>query len=295
MWKRNLLFIGLVLGAAATLWAELLPPRIALPGSRSIPATAPDPGEIDDEIVARVNEAFRGEWSNQGFASARRASELGVFRRLTLALKGTIPSLEEIRRFEARPPRAPGRPRARGLVARPAVRRLLRRAAGPRFCRHRGWSVLALPPASVRRLVERRADAEPALRRLGARPDRRRGDLDRPARDQLRERDVRPGRETARSRTAGRADARAFLGVRLDCAQCHDHPFQSWKRQDFQGLAAFFGQVHNSLTGFRDDGKKVYEMTDHKTGKPMPVPRASRSCPSSCRRPALRGLGWPAG
>ena len=34
--------------------------------------------------------------------------------------------------------------------------------------------------------------------------------------------------------------SRVFLGVRLECAQCHDHPFTSWKRQQFWEYAAFF-------------------------------------------------------
>jgi hypothetical protein len=37
--------------------------------------------------------------------------------------------------------------------------------------------------------------------------------------------------------------SRYFLGVRLNCAQCHDHPFVKWKQQDFWGMAAFFTQV----------------------------------------------------
>jgi hypothetical protein len=37
--------------------------------------------------------------------------------------------------------------------------------------------------------------------------------------------------------------SRYFLGVRLSCAQCHDHPFVPWKQQDFWGMAAFFTQV----------------------------------------------------
>jgi Protein of unknown function (DUF1549)/Protein of unknown function (DUF1553) len=36
------------------------------------------------------------------------------------------------------------------------------------------------------------------------------------------------------------AVARGLLGVRLACAQCHSHPFASWKREHFWGLAAFF-------------------------------------------------------
>ncbi|AMV20856.1 DUF1549 domain-containing protein [Planctomyces sp. SH-PL14] len=34
--------------------------------------------------------------------------------------------------------------------------------------------------------------------------------------------------------------ARTFLGVRIGCAQCHDHPFAEWKQNDFWGVAAFF-------------------------------------------------------
>lgn len=34
--------------------------------------------------------------------------------------------------------------------------------------------------------------------------------------------------------------SRVFLGVRLECAQCHDHPFTEWTQQDFWGVAAFF-------------------------------------------------------
>ena len=35
----------------------------------------------------------------------------------------------------------------------------------------------------------------------------------------------------------------AFLGVRLECAQCHKHPFDQWTKQDFQQFQAFFQLV----------------------------------------------------
>ena len=42
---------------------------------------------------------------------------------------------------------------------------------------------------------------------------------------------------------AGRT-ARAFLGVRMDCAECHDHAFDPrWKQEDFWGYAAFFARI----------------------------------------------------
>ncbi len=37
--------------------------------------------------------------------------------------------------------------------------------------------------------------------------------------------------------------AQAFLGTRLQCAQCHNHPFDRWTMNDYYGLAAFFTQV----------------------------------------------------
>ncbi len=37
--------------------------------------------------------------------------------------------------------------------------------------------------------------------------------------------------------------SRVFLGIRLECAQCHNHPFARWKREQFWSLAAFFAEV----------------------------------------------------
>ena len=37
--------------------------------------------------------------------------------------------------------------------------------------------------------------------------------------------------------------AQVFLGVRLQCARCHHHPFDQWSQQDYYGLAAFFSRV----------------------------------------------------
>ncbi|MCG8650254.1 MAG: DUF1549 domain-containing protein, partial [Pirellulales bacterium] len=34
--------------------------------------------------------------------------------------------------------------------------------------------------------------------------------------------------------------ARGLLGVRIHCAQCHDHPFTNWKQEDFWGMAAYY-------------------------------------------------------
>src|SRR5262249_33021008 len=36
---------------------------------------------------------------------------------------------------------------------------------------------------------------------------------------------------------------RIFLGVQVQCAQCHDHPFSHWTRREFWSLAAFFDRA----------------------------------------------------
>ncbi len=37
--------------------------------------------------------------------------------------------------------------------------------------------------------------------------------------------------------------AQSFLGTRIQCAQCHNHPFDRWTMDDYYGFAAFFSQV----------------------------------------------------
>lgn len=37
--------------------------------------------------------------------------------------------------------------------------------------------------------------------------------------------------------------AQVFLGMRIQCAQCHNHPFDRWTMDDYYGFAAFFAQI----------------------------------------------------
>ncbi len=37
--------------------------------------------------------------------------------------------------------------------------------------------------------------------------------------------------------------AQVFMGTRLQCAQCHHHPYEKWSQDDYWGLAAFFGRL----------------------------------------------------
>jgi hypothetical protein len=42
------------------------------------------------------------------------------------------------------------------------------------------------------------------------------------------------------SEELARTISQAFLGVRMECAQCHHHPFEKWSQDDFYGLAGIF-------------------------------------------------------
>ena len=54
--------------------------------------------------------------------------------------------------------------------------------------------------------------------------------------------------------------SRIFLGVRLDCAQCHDHPFDKWEQPQFWKFAAFFSGLQPAnqpgMQQLRDDASK---------------------------------------
>jgi hypothetical protein len=41
--------------------------------------------------------------------------------------------------------------------------------------------------------------------------------------------------------------ARIWLGVQIQCAECHDHPFEDWKRTQFHELAAFYARAKNKI------------------------------------------------
>ncbi len=43
--------------------------------------------------------------------------------------------------------------------------------------------------------------------------------------------------------TAAESSAQVFLGVRIACAKCHNHPFDVWRQDDYYGLSAYFTTI----------------------------------------------------
>src|SRR5690606_19702487 len=60
---------------------------------------------------------------------------------------------------------------------------------------------------------------------------------------------------------AAEAVAQVFLGYRLQCAKCHNHPFDIWKQDDYYGLAAYFSSLERKkLTNIRRDRFDKHEV-----------------------------------
>ena len=71
---------------------------------------------------------------------------------------------------------------------------------------------------------------------------------------------------------------RVFLGRRLDCAQCHDHPYENWTQEQFWGLTAFYGGlselveghiVLDTLGGAHVDRREDRAVIHPRTNRPM--------------------------
>lgn len=50
--------------------------------------------------------------------------------------------------------------------------------------------------------------------------------------------------------------ARIFMGISIECAECHDHPFDNWKREQFHELAAFFSPGRYYMTDAEDPSER---------------------------------------
>ena len=76
--------------------------------------------------------------------------------------------------------------------------------------------------------------------------------------------------------------AQLFLGVRMQCAQCHHHPFERWGQEDYYSLAAFFSQIGRKLSSTPEE-----ETIFHKRG----IAQAENKKTRQQVRPAGLGSG----
>lgn len=272
MWARNLLFLAVVIAAIGTLRASLFPLYQPV---RTVPF---DPGPTTDDdfrqVVKQVDDSFRATWKSRNLTPAPRADDLTIARRLSLAMTGSVPSLEEIRQFEKQ--RAEHRldgwatyllrdPRFGDYFAERLSRAYVGTEEGQLIAYRRRKFLAWL---SEQLLTNHSYDA--IVREMIA----GRGlNTDKPAVNFIAATYTDEKKAPDPEKLAIRV-SRAFLGLRLDCAQCHDHFLEpTWKQTDFQGLAAFFGQTRQVVTHI-SDGTGEYEFEDRKDGKKIAIAEA---------------------
>ena len=272
--------------------------RVLVPTGRTV--TVPDvPASdlIDREVFAKLRTL--------GIAPSGPAADAEFLRRVTLDVIGTLPTPGEVRAFLADGSCDKRSKTIDGLLAHPmhaalwATRYL--DITGCDVDRHGRARRAPRPPGpALARLVPQAVRREHALR-----PDRPR----RPLRDQPRrtttpalgpsrgradsialkdgsETDYadRPGLDLFWRRLANGEPspveplaervAAAFLGVRIECAQCHKHPFDRWTQADYRSFANIFADVQFGLS---PDGLR-------RGRRPARRAAQGRSRTASCRR-----------
>jgi len=264
MWVRSLLFFVVVVGGLLIVIDQLSPD-----GGK--PAPAEQAAEIARirKVAARlnpasasINAALEEMWREASVEPTPVADDLTIARRMSLALVGTIPSLEEIRWLESLPDdvrldlwadRLLSDRRWADYTAERLARALVGTETGPFLVYRRRRFVVWLADE----LYDGRAYDELARELVSAEGLW----TDTPATNFLTVA-INPveSQHPNEVKVAGRV-ARVFLGARIDCAECHDHPFDDWSQQDFHSLAAFFGEVKQTITGIHD-GRREYLFDD---------------------------------
>ncbi|MEM8680128.1 MAG: DUF1553 domain-containing protein [Planctomycetota bacterium] len=254
MWRQNLMAVGVLIVAFAMVRLAVQPTTGVREAARA-PVTEVSVGAV----AAEVDREFEACWERQGLSAAGPADRLLVARRLSLAMMGTLPSLEDQRQLLAfqsddaalawwcevvladrRFADYQAERFARALVGveeGPFLifrRRRFTRWLSDQFAQSIPYDVL------VRKLITSRGlwTDNPAVNFLTVTTS-----------------DDHEGRPDP-VRLAGRT-TRAFLGVRLDCMQCHDDNLEGkWLQSDFHELAAFYAEVGPSQTGIQDQPRE---------------------------------------
>ena len=214
-------------------------------------------------MAARVDQLLAAEWQRAGVAPAPLATDGEFVRRAYLDLTGVVPRVSQVREFLA--DTSPDK--RRDLVGH--------LVESPRYATHMAttWRNRIIPAEVEATNLRESLALEKWLRTRFAnnlRYDNIVGGLLATGGEELgpalyyRANDLAPEKLAA-------STSELFLGVKLECAQCHDHPFAEWKQRDFWGLAAFFARIDATDTmqmqtelriRDRDEGEVMLPDTD---------------------------------
>lgn len=259
-------FVPLALAAALTLGVlanlaglSVLKESVAEEG----PAT--DATAMWQAVTAKLDGIIDAKLSQEGVKPAPRSSDAEFLRRLYLDLLGTVPTPDEVEAFVA--------DRSRGKRAA-KIDELL---TSESYDEHQAsfW-FRTLTGLSVHQRRQREGQGGRYVTGEGGKRFHQwlSGQVaaNRPYNEMVQDLISATGRtdengatgyiarwENDANNTAG-AVARHFLGVQIQCAQCHDHLYEpDWKQQDFIGMAAFFATTrvqrvpeYNQLRQLRD-------------------------------------------
>jgi hypothetical protein len=206
---------------------------------------------IDQEIVATLRQLR--------LPASDRADDSQLLRRLTLHLTGRLPTMDEIATYEKEDPETRYEQR---------VDQLLASAEAEEY-----WTWY------ITRLLRLRAPGgdQPALDaihdwlreqwRQEAGWDQTLSDLLLAEGDSHESGPATFHRQSGDARTQAEFVSETLWGVRLRCANCHDHPLDRWTQDDYHGLAAIFARLDR---GRIVRGKSSGDVVHPATGEPAP-------------------------
>jgi len=191
----------------------------------------------DEPVAARIDQLILVKAQEQGWGQpAAISSDAEFLRRVTLDLTGTIPSPQVIRDFSGSTAVDKRAQKIDQLLASPEYPRrmqeLFNTVLMERLGDHAEWQKYLLTSFTANKHWD-----QMVREMLGPDPD---DELTRGAAFFLSKRLENYGQNPVDMPALTRDIGRLFLGVDLQCAQCHDHLFiNDYKQADFQGLATF--------------------------------------------------------
>ena len=221
-------------------------------------AAAESPANADGKaraITTAIDNALDADWAARSITPAVVATDAEFARRLYLDLIGRIPTVSEVRFFED--DKTAGK-RARlvdKLLKKPGyatqMARVLRAAWLPETLTDINVQFLGLQYETwLRKQLIAKTPLDKIVHKtltaklqVGGRRNFRGASSEEPEDDDA---PIQSFYDAAQSKpeNLGSTVTRAFLGVKLECAQCHDHPFASYTREQFWEFAAFFGELN---------------------------------------------------
>ncbi len=240
----------------ARFWNRIVPVSISLPYDRRLLlpiSVVTSLNFVDAEIDAQLTQL--------NLTANGTAGDASFLRRLQLDLTGRLPTPEELRSFQS------------NVSSESRMKRIDAMLESPEFSsfwalRMARWFKLRGSPEEPQSTL---AYSEWILKSLESR---------RPYNEMVRELLTAVGdshvigaanfsRSVSDARQQAELVSSVFLGTRIQCANCHNHPYANWTQDDYHGLAAVFARLDRSRTvALKERGS----VTNTRTGE-LAIPR----------------------